>query len=46
MIVTFWLLEQASNFFEEDIQNLIVRYDARVNKHVNYVEKQRNACKI
>ena len=37
--VTFWLSEQAVSFFDEDIQNSVIRYDASLNKHGSYVEK-------
>lgn len=37
--VNSWLSEQASNFFEEGFQNLILRYDKCLNKQGNYVEK-------
>lgn len=37
--VNTWFSEQAAEFFEEGIQNLVVRYDKCLNKHGNYVEK-------
>ncbi|GBN57507.1 hypothetical protein AVEN_20906-1 [Araneus ventricosus] len=37
--VTSWLLEQAASFFEEGIQNLVVRYDKCLNKLGSFVEK-------
>ncbi|GFV72423.1 histone-lysine N-methyltransferase SETMAR [Trichonephila clavipes] len=33
------LSNQVADFFEEGFQNLILRYDKRINKLVNYVEK-------
>ncbi|GBN45965.1 Histone-lysine N-methyltransferase SETMAR [Araneus ventricosus] len=37
--VTSWLLEQATSFYEEGIQNLVVRYDKCLNKLGSFVEK-------
>ncbi|GBN07634.1 hypothetical protein AVEN_228391-1 [Araneus ventricosus] len=37
--VTSWLLEQAASFYEEGIQNLVVRYDKCLNKLGSFVEK-------
>ncbi|GBM43208.1 hypothetical protein AVEN_76348-1 [Araneus ventricosus] len=36
---TSWLLEQAASFYEEGIQNLLVRYDKCLNKLGSFVEK-------
>ncbi|GBM33016.1 hypothetical protein AVEN_263505-1 [Araneus ventricosus] len=37
--VTSWLAEQAASFYEEGIQNLVVRYGKCLNKLGSYVEK-------
>ncbi|GBM34158.1 hypothetical protein AVEN_243202-1 [Araneus ventricosus] len=37
--VTSWLSEQAASFYEESIQNLVVRYDKCLNKLGSFVEK-------
>ncbi|GBM75997.1 hypothetical protein AVEN_90495-1 [Araneus ventricosus] len=37
--VTSWLSEQVASFYEEDIQNLVVRYDKCLNKLGSFVEK-------
>ncbi|GBO38618.1 Histone-lysine N-methyltransferase SETMAR [Araneus ventricosus] len=37
--VTSWLLEQVASFYEEGIQNLVVRYDKCLNKLGSFVEK-------
>ncbi|GBM68315.1 Histone-lysine N-methyltransferase SETMAR [Araneus ventricosus] len=37
--VTSWLSEQAAGFYEEGIQNLVVRYDKCLNKLGSFVEK-------
>ncbi|GBL96459.1 Histone-lysine N-methyltransferase SETMAR [Araneus ventricosus] len=37
--VTSWLLEQATSFYEEGIQNLVVKYDKCLNKLGSFVEK-------
>ena len=37
--VNFWLLGQATSFFDEDLQNSVVRYDPYLNKHTNYAQK-------
>ncbi|GBM24462.1 hypothetical protein AVEN_41107-1 [Araneus ventricosus] len=37
--VTSWLSEQAASFYEEGIQNLVVRYDKCLNKLGSFVEK-------
>ncbi|GBN70517.1 hypothetical protein AVEN_36744-1 [Araneus ventricosus] len=36
---TSWLSEQAASFYEEGIQNLVVRYDKCLNKLGSFVEK-------
>ncbi|GBM60594.1 hypothetical protein AVEN_83537-1 [Araneus ventricosus] len=38
-VVTSWLSEQAASFYEEGIQNLVVRYDKCLNKPGSFVEK-------
>ena len=42
-VATSWLSQQDSTFFEEDIQNQVVRYDACLNKHGSYVAKQKKS---
>lgn len=37
--VNSWLSEQAAEFFEEGIKNLVVRCDKCLNKQGNYIEK-------
>ncbi|KFM59391.1 Mariner Mos1 transposase, partial [Stegodyphus mimosarum] len=37
--MNFWLSEQVADYFEEDFQNLVLRYDMCINKQGNYVEK-------
>ncbi|GBL84136.1 Histone-lysine N-methyltransferase SETMAR [Araneus ventricosus] len=37
--MTSWLTEQAASFYEEGIQNLVVRYDKCLNKLGSFVEK-------
>ncbi|GBN35142.1 hypothetical protein AVEN_185117-1 [Araneus ventricosus] len=37
--VTSWLSEQETSFYEEGIQNLVVRYDKCLNKLGSFVEK-------
>ncbi|GBM20788.1 Histone-lysine N-methyltransferase SETMAR [Araneus ventricosus] len=37
--VTSWLSEQAASFYEEGIQNLVVRYDKCLNKLGSFAEK-------
>ncbi|GBN98540.1 hypothetical protein AVEN_76044-1 [Araneus ventricosus] len=44
--VTSWLLDLAASFYEEGIQNLVVRYDKCLNKLGIFAEKQRNVCRI
>ena len=46
MAVTPWLSEQTANFFGEDIQNPVVRYDSCLNKHGNYVIHKINVYRI
>ncbi|GBN30199.1 hypothetical protein AVEN_263067-1 [Araneus ventricosus] len=36
---TSWLLKQAASFYEEDIQNLVVRHAKCLNKLGSFVEK-------
>lgn len=37
--VSKWLSEQAADFYEEGMQNLVLRHDKCLNKQGNYVEK-------
>ena len=37
--MTSWLSKQAESFYEDSIQNLIIRYGKYLNKLGNYAEK-------